>query len=732
MGGADFIFIFAGFCGLIILGMAALLAKTYKKVPQGKALVRTGVGGTKVVFTGGMVFPVLHQYEMMDISVKSIEIQREAKNGLICRDNLRADIRVVFFVRVNPESVQEVAQSIGCSRASDKQLLETLFEAKFSEALKTVGKQFDFVDLYNSREELNKKVRAAIGINLNGYMLEDVAIDYLEQTPLEYLDANNILDSEGIRKITELTAIQHIHANQLRNEEVKRIKQQDVARQEAVLELERQQAEAEAKQQREVSIIRSREEAESEKIRQEERLKMENARIHAEEEIGVAEQNKARQIIVAEKNKQKTEAVEAERLEKDRQLEMNERERIVELARIEKERALEEERRNIQDVIRERVVVEKAVVQEEEKIKDTRAFAQAEREKAVAIKLAEMRAEESLVQELKSAEAAKEASKLKAEQSVIQAEAEMASSEKLAMAKKTMAEASASEIAAQGMAEAQVLQAKAEAEAKRGEAEASVIVAKAQAEAKGIEMRGEAQAQANEKMGAVEAELSVKRGMADANVLEQRMTAEAKGLDIKAAAVEKYGLAEAKVMETKALIEAQRIKAEAEAMKAMDAVTADMERFRLNLNARKDIELARIQVQQAVAEAQAKVLAEALKSAKIDIVGGESMFFDNMMKAISGAKSMDAYVQGSEVLSEVKTALLGTGTLDGGTIGERIKGFLGQFGMTSEDVKNLSIAALMGQLTAKASDGETKGLLGSLLKAAQSLGIADKQVGNFL
>ncbi len=705
---------------VILVGVFALLASTYKKVPQGKALVRTGQGGTKVILNGGFVFPVLHQVEMMDISVKNIDIYREGKNGLICKDNLRADIRVAFFIRVNPSEVHEVAQTIGCDRASDKELLETLFEAKFSEALKTVGKQFDFIELYSSREELNQRVRDAIGVNLNGYQLEDVAIDYLEQTSMDLLDSNNILDSEGIKKITELTAKQHVQANLLRNDEIKRIKQQDVERQEAVLELERQQAEAEAKQKREVSIVQSREEAESEKVRQEERLKSEQARIRTEEEMGIAEQNKARQIIVAEKNKEKTEAVEQERLSKERDLEMNERERIVELARIEKERAIEEERRNIQDVIRERVTVEKAVVQEEEKIKDTKAFAAADREKAVAIKLAEKRAEESLVQELKAAEAAKEASKLKAEQLQIEAEAEMNASEKQAVAKKTLADANAAEIAAQGLAEAQVMEAHAAAKAKQGEAEASIIEAKAEAEAKGIELRGEAEAQASEQQGLVDADLAIKKGLAEAQVMEA-----------KAVAIEKTGLAEAKVSESKALVEAKRIQAEAEAMKAMDSVTADMERFRLNLNARKDIEMAKINVQKEVAEAQAKVMAEALKSAKIDIVGGESLFFENMMKAISGGKSVDAYVNGSEVLSEVKTNLLGNGNGDY-KLGDRLKAFIGQFGLSSEDVKNLSVAALVNQLSKKASDEPTQGMISRLMDTVQNMGIGDRKAGDFL
>ncbi|MGB0525500.1 MAG: flotillin family protein [Flammeovirgaceae bacterium] len=716
---------------IVILGVLILIAKAYKKVPQGQALVRTGIGGLKVAFNGIYVIPIFHRMEMMDISIKTIEISREQGNGLICQDNLRADIRVAFYVRVNRSitDVEKVAQSIGSARASDRELLFNLFESKFSEALKTVGKRFDFVDLYNQRDEFKKEVIHVIGKDLNGYILDDCAIDYLEQTDIEHLDAQNILDAEGIKKITDLTATQHILANQIQNEERKKIKQQDVSAQEAVLELEKQQAEAEAKQKREIAIITSREDAEAEKVRQEERLKSEQARIQAEEEIGVMEHNKSRQIIVAEKSKEKTEAVETEKVVQAKDLEINERERVVELARIAKEKAIEEERKNIQDVIRERVEVERAVVQEEEKIKDTRAMASAEREKAVAIKIAEKNAEESLVKELKSAEAAKEAAKFKTEQEVLEAEAEMKASENKAVAKKTMADANAAEIAAHGLAEAQVMEAKAEAEAKKGEAEAQVIEAKAEAEAKGIEMRGEAQAKANEKIGLVDADLAIKKGSAEAEVTEKRMLAEATGLSAKAEAEEKYGLAEATVMEKKALVEAQRIKAEAEAMKAADGVTTEMEKFRLNLAAQKEIQLAKINVQKDLAEAQAAVLAEALKSANIDIIGGETMFFQNIMNAIAKGKTVDGYLQGSDTLTELKTNLLGNGAQP---VTERIQSFIKQFGLKTEDIKNLSLSALLLKMGTMAKDEDSKGIISKLMETVKHAGIGDSEVASFL
>jgi len=175
--------------------------------------------------------------------------------------------------------------------------------------------------------------------------------------------------------------------------------------------MERQLAEKEEKQAREIANIKSRETAEIQKVSHEERLKAEKARIATDEEVQVAEENKNRQIIVAQKNKDRTLAVETERVEKDRELEVNERQRIVTLAQIEKEKSIEVERKNIQEVIRERIAIEKTVVDEEEKIKDTKAFAEADRSKSVAITNAEQKAEEQLVQQIKASEAGQQAAR---------------------------------------------------------------------------------------------------------------------------------------------------------------------------------------------------------------------------------------------------------------------------------------------------------------------------------
>lgn len=658
---------------LVIVGAAAFLVMTfYRKVEKGTALVRTGWGGTKVYFNGGVVYPILHRIDLMDISLKRIEIDRTGKNGLICKDNLRADIKVAFFVRVNnaSEDVLRVAESIGCDRASSEEEIRALFDAKFSEALKTVGKRFDFIALYEDRDTFRDEILKVIGTDLNGFVLDDAAIDYLEQTPLSMLDPDNILDAEGIKKITELTADQAKLANNIQRDKEKVIKQQDVEAREAILELERQLAETEAKQKREVETVQFREEAEAAKVSEEERQKAEQARIAAEEEIQIAEENKQRQVLVAQRNKERTDGVELERVERERMLEEIERKRVTELKAIEAEKAVEVEKKEIQEVIRERVAVEKGVVEEQQRIKDTEEFATADRYKQVTVTTAEANAQEALIQKIKDAEAQKEAAQLKADED----------------AYSVLKEAEAAKSAAEMRAEERVIQAEAEQTASEKEAEAKKMIADAIVKESAAE------------------------GLGEADVIRAKGTADAEALRAK-------GNADAEAIEQKAA-----------AMKLFEEAGQEHEEFKLELDKAKEVELAEIDVHRQIAEQQAIVVGEALKSANIDIVGGETEFFDRITKAITTGKVVDRTVGNSEVLDDVKETFFNG---DPDYFKSQLSTWINDFGIKTEDLKNLSISALLGSLVGTAKGEERQKIVG-MLGAAERFGVGEMKAADLL
>ena len=163
-------------------------------------------------------------------------------------------------------------------------------------------------------------------------------------------------------------------------------------------------------------------------------------------------------------------------------------------------------------------------------------------------------------------------------------------------------------------------------------------------------------------------------------------------------------------------------------MKQLNDAGKEHEEFRLKLNKEKEVELAQIGIQKDIADAQAKVLAEAFKTAKIDIVGGDNTFFENLIKQVSHAKGIDKLVEHSQTIDQIKTSLLGNGDDNSVNLMQRLREVADKYGITSENLKNLSIAALIAQMQLKAST-EDKGFLSSMLKMAKDLGMEKKKLG---
>ncbi len=639
----------------VLMLLAIYISRYYVKVGPDEAIVKSGMGGLKVATDGGLLtIPLVQHIEYMDLTLKSFEIARQGSEGLICKDNIRADIKVAFFIRVDKteEEIKEVAQSIGTKRCSEIETLRELFDAKFSEALKTVGKQFDFVDLYDKRDKFKDEILKVIGTDLNGYRLDDAAIDYLEQTPLELLNPNNILDAEGIKKITELTSNEKVKENQFTRDKEKTLKKQDVEAEETILELERQRVEAVEKQKREIAEIQAREKASADKVREEQRLAAERARIATEEELGIAEENKLRQILVAQRGKERADGVELERVQRDRELEATERMRVVGVAEVEKQKAIEIEQRNIQEVIRERVAVERAVVEEKERIKDTEEKAKADRLKLVQVTAAQMKAEEELIKITKAAEAQKQSAVLLADKVRVEAEAMRDAAEKETAATKMLADAESAKQAAPGLAEARVQEAKAIALEKQGMVEAAIALEKYHSEATGITEK-------------------------------------------------------------------------AEAMKKLDSVGKEHEEFKLRLEKEQSVEIAAIDAQRGIAESQAAVLGDALKSARIDIVGGDGAFFDQITNAVKGGKAIDRFVYNSRVATDIKDTFF-----DGNPeyLRDKLRSLAEQMNLSTDEIKDLSIAALIAKMLGLATTEDLRTQLTSLLGMAGTIGITDKKL----
>ena len=323
-------------------------------------------------------------------------------------------------------------------------------------------------------------------------------------------------------------------------------------------------------------------------------------------------------------------------------------------------------------------MLEKTVVVEQQKMKDAEAFATADREKQVALTNAEKNAQEQLIQKIKEAEASKESAKLLAEQHAITAV-------KAAEASKQSAELHAQEI---------LTLADARQEASGKDAIATKALAEAEASRFAAQGLGEAQ------VLMAKAEASQKQGQVDAEVTQLRLAAEADGITKKAAA-----------------------------MKLLENAGREHEEFKLTLEKTKAVELAQINIQKDIAAAQAGVLGEAMKSAKIEIVGGESQFFDKITYAIGNGRAIDRMVENSRTLTDVKETFFNG---DPDYFKGQLKGIVDQFGLTSEDTKNLTISALLVKLLGINSDPNTQTKLTGLLGAMSRFGLSEEAAATLL
>lgn len=644
---------------LVVLAVALMIAKLFKKVPQGQALIVSKWKDVAVTFTGMVVIPVIHKHETMDISVKTLQVDRRGRNnGLICRDNMRADISVEFFVKVaaTTEAVRSVAQQVGCERASDSATLNALFQAKFSEALKTAGKQFDFEDLYTERMKFRDMIIEIIGRDLNGYTLEDVAIDYLEQTKLSDYDPDNVMDADGIRKITELTAIQHIKTNHAAQQEREETTRRTVDADKAVFEMNRDRAEAEARQQQEIRSTQAQAAAAAAVVEEAERLRAENARIVSEQGIGVADENKDREVSVARLNRERIVQVETENIERDRVLAVVGRDTAVAEAGKEKETRVQE----LAVVSRGRVEAELGVAEKEEAIKTLRVVEDATRNATAEVKLAEGVAQASFVGTVKEAEAGRTAAASEAERAVTLARANAESAQQDALASQRRAEGTQAEAAAPGLADVQVTMERAAA----------------------IKATGMA-------------EVEVKRADADA--------------------VREQGAAEGEATRSRLAGEGQGLVAKAEGVGAMTEAGREHEEFRLGIETQRDITLAAVAARADVAKSVGSALGEALSNANMTVVSDDGIV-DKIMAAAGHGQAVDQFLGSSASATKMLAPYLDG---DASIIADVAAGV---GGVGAAGLRDLTLAQFIHNLGGKLGDADAGSEIISQLKTLVAKG----------
>lgn len=338
----------AGLAVLVVSAIMIIFTRLYRRASANLAFVRTGLGGAQVVKdAGAVVIPVVHQMVPISLETMRLNVERRGPHALITRDNLRVDLSAEFYIKVQAqeEDILQAARSLG-GRSVQPDAVSELVQEKLVSALRTVAATKDLHELHSKRDEFATAVQQIVTHDLasNGLTLESVTISSLDQTDPTQLQERNVFDAQGLRKIAEITQIARVQRNEIEREAERAVAAKNVSTRKQVLDLAREQAEAEAEQSMKVANVkagREREIAEF-KIQQDEAVA--RRAIEKNKAIETAEVEKALIVQQAEVDKQtalvaKTREQEQAEILKRQTLEVAERTKQVAIAEKEQERA---------------------------------------------------------------------------------------------------------------------------------------------------------------------------------------------------------------------------------------------------------------------------------------------------------------------------------------------------------------------------------------------------------
>lgn len=193
---------------LVLLVLLVLVLRRYVvPVAAGQALVINRLARIDVTYSPTFVPPLLALGELVDVSRKTITLERLGKDGFSCRDCIRAEVTAELTVSVSldAESIIRLAQAIGAARTFGLEGVRDLFAGKLAEALAAVIVELDFEEIAADPHAVRDRVIEMMGRDYEGYVIEELVLTRIEQVSREAHDPHHVRDARGIRLVTERT-----------------------------------------------------------------------------------------------------------------------------------------------------------------------------------------------------------------------------------------------------------------------------------------------------------------------------------------------------------------------------------------------------------------------------------------------------------------------------------------------------------------------------------------------
>jgi uncharacterized membrane protein YqiK len=242
-----------------------LLSKLYQRSTSELSFVRTGFLGLRVGISGGaLVIPVLHEVTRVNMNTMRIGVSHRNEGALITQDRLRINVEADFYVRVSPtvDAVTAAARTLG-TRTLSIDAMRQLLSARFDDALRTAAAESTMESLHEHRSGFARRVRelASDGLSTTGLEIDSVSISGLDQASREFFNPNNAFDAAGLTKLTEEIEQRRKRRNEIERATQVEIQRQNLAAEQQMLQLQKEEEYARLLQERDIAIRRAQEQA---------------------------------------------------------------------------------------------------------------------------------------------------------------------------------------------------------------------------------------------------------------------------------------------------------------------------------------------------------------------------------------------------------------------------------------------------------------------------------------
>jgi flotillin len=283
---------------LVILAIVLLigiwfLQRFYAKASLESALVRTGMGGRRVMTDGGcVVLPIVHQSQRVSMQTNTVTVSRSGREAVLTSDPLRADITMKFELRVasDTDNIATAAQAFGNRIARGGEVFEDALAGPLANAIQTAAASRDLNNIHLERAEFTQEVARVASEHAGrlGLELVTAALVSIDQSDFSGRDENNTFNARGMRRLAEMVAEERKARIQVETSTEVAVREHRLAQHQRQMELQRAERETEIAQQEHLTKLEAEAESRASQAHSEARHASETSRIQQEQETEAA------------------------------------------------------------------------------------------------------------------------------------------------------------------------------------------------------------------------------------------------------------------------------------------------------------------------------------------------------------------------------------------------------------------------------------------------------------